>query len=169
MALVRYQSPDDSSFLVFDTLRFRVDHAVFLLRADLLQNSIREMIEERRDWNLQAMKLVQENQRLESCLEWLETLGDDLEMVAIPELKHEPAIDLVADHLIGESEFARAYCAVCEAEYTAQQVSREPWKFEEDGVTVRGLRTLCPSGHTIHVLTEGIDAPDLESSDDQLL
>ena len=56
-------------------------------------------LEERREWNLQAMKLVQETRRLESCLEWLGTLGDDPETVAIPELKHEPAIDLVADRL----------------------------------------------------------------------
>jgi hypothetical protein len=166
MAFVRYQSPDDTAFLVFDASRFRVDHAVFLLRTAPLRASIGEKLEERRDWNLQAMKLVEENRRLESCLEWLESLGDDPDLVAIPELKHEPAIDLVADALIGEGEFERAFCTACEAEYAAELIAREPWQFEEDGVTVRGRRSICPNGHTIHVLTEGIDAPDLEAPDD---
>ncbi len=166
MAFVRYQSPDDSAFLVFDASRFRVDHAIFLLQAAPLRAAISQKLAERRDWNLEAMKLAQETRRLESCLEWLESLGDDPDKVAIPDLKHEPAIDLVADALIGEGRFERAFCTACEADYPADHVSRDPWRFEEDGVTVRGLRSLCPNGHTIHVLTEGIDAPDLESSDD---
>jgi hypothetical protein len=166
MAFVRYQSPDDTAFLVFDASRFRVDHALYLLRAAPLRARIAGLIEERRDWNLPAMKLVEEVRRLESCLEWLESLGDELGAVAIPELKHEPAIDLVADRLIGEGEYEKAFCTACEVEYPAEQVAREPWRFEEEGVTVRGLRSLCPAGHTIHVLTEGIDAPDLESPDD---
>ena len=33
LAFVRYQSPDDSAFLVFDASRFRVDHGIFLLEA----------------------------------------------------------------------------------------------------------------------------------------
>ncbi len=166
MAFVRYQSPDDSAFLVFDASRFRVDHAIFLLRVASLHDAIVDKLEERRDWNLQAMKLVQEDLRLKSCLAWLELLDDDPEMVAIPELRHEPAIDLVADALIGEGEFERAFCIACEAEYAAELIAREPWQFEEDGVTVRGRRSICPNGHTIHVLTEGIDAPDLEAPDD---
>jgi hypothetical protein len=165
MAFVRYQSPDDSSFLVFEVSRFRVDHAIFLLKAAPLRAKIAEKLEERRDWNLEAMKLAQESRRLESCLEWLETLGDDPDTVAIPELKHEPAIDLVADRLIGDGEFEKAFCTACETEYTADQVDREHWQFEEEGVTVRGRRSICPNGHTIHVLTEGIDAPDLETTD----
>jgi hypothetical protein len=163
MAFVRYQSPDDSSFLVFDASRFRVDHAIFLLRVDPLRALIVEKLEERRDWNLEAMKLVQETRRLESCLEWLDTLGDDPDLVATPELKHEPALDLVADALIGEGEFERAFCSGCEAEYMAEQIHRSPWQFEEDGVTIRGRRSLCPSGHILHVLTDEIDVPDLES------
>ena len=166
MAFVRYQSPDDTTFLVFDRSRFRLDHAIFLLEAAPLRAAIAGKLEERRDWNLPAMKLVEENRRLESCLEWLGTLGDDPDAVAIPELKHEPAIDLVADALIGDGEFERAFCTACEAEYTAGQVRRDPWRFEEDGVTVNGRRSTCPNGHTIHALTEGIDAPDLESPGD---
>lgn len=166
MAYVRYQSPDDPAFQVFDVSRFRVDHAVFLLPVAPLRARIVEKLEQRRDWDLRAMKLVEETRRLDSCLEWLETLSDDPDEVAIPELKHEPAIDLVADALIGDSEFERTYCIACEAEYRANQVTREPWRFEEEGVAIRGLRSTCPNGHTIHVLTEAIDAPDLESPDD---
>jgi hypothetical protein len=166
MAFVRYQSPDDTAFLVFDASRFRVDHAIFLLKAAPLRDRIAEKLEERRDWNLQAMKLVEETRRLESCLEWLGTLGDDPDTIAIPELKHEPAIDLVADAMIGDGEFERAFCTACEAEYAAELIGRASWQFEEEGVTIKGRRSICPNGHTIHVLTEGIDAPDLESPDD---
>ena len=158
MAYVRYQSPDDPAFTVFDKSRFRVDHAIFLLRPAPLRARIAELIEERRDWNLRAMKLVEEARRLESCLEWLESLGDELDAVAIPELKHEPAIDLVADRLIGDGHYERAICPACEADYPPGEVAREPWEFEEEGVTIRGFRSLCPAGHTIHVLTEEIDA-----------
>jgi hypothetical protein len=165
MAFVRYQSPDDTAFLVFDASRFRVDHALFLLKVGPLRVAIASKIDERRDWNLSAMKLVEETRRLESCLEWLETLGDDPDTVAIPELKHEPAIDLVADALIAEADYEKAFCTACEAEYAAELIRREPWRFEEDGVTVHGRRSTCPNGHTIHVLTEGIDAPDLEAED----
>jgi hypothetical protein len=166
MPLVRYQSPDDNSFTVFDRTRFRVEHALFLLRLGPLFESLRAKLDEQRDWNLQAMKLVEETRRLESCLEWLGTLGDDPETVAIPELKHEPAIDLVADAMIGDGEFERAFCTACEAEYAAELIGRASWQFEEEGVTIKGRRSICPNGHTIHVLTEGIDAPDLESPDD---
>ena len=90
-------------------------------------------------------------------------MGDDPDRVAIPELKHEPAIDLVADALIGEGEYEKAFCTACEAEFTAEQVAQELWRFEEDGVAIRGRRSICPGGHTIHVLTDEIDVPDLES------
>ena len=40
MAFVRYQSPDESAFLVFDASRFRVDHAIFLLEAAPLRARI---------------------------------------------------------------------------------------------------------------------------------
>ena len=163
MAFIRYQSPDDTAFLVFDASRFRVDHAIFLLKVAPLRARIVEKLGERRDWDLRAMKLVEETRRLDSCLERLETLSDDPDAVAIPELKHEPAIDLVADALIADGEFERTFCTACEAEYAAELIRREPWQFEEEGVAVHGRRSTCPNGHTIHVLTEGIDAPDLEA------
>ena len=166
MAFVRYQSPDEPSFTAFDVSRFRVDHATFLLRVAPLRALIGEKLEEQAGWNLPAMKLVEENRRLASCLEWLETLGDDADVVAIPDLKHEPAIDLVADRLIGDGEYQRAYCPACQAEYRPGEVTRDAWEFEEDGVTVRGVRSVCRRGHTIHVLTEGIDAIGLEGPDD---
>ena len=162
MATVRYQSPDDTSFLVFDESRFRIDHGIFLLRVAPLRARVEEKLEEQRDWNLRAMKLVEENRRLNSCLEWLDTLGDDPDLVAVPELKHEPAIDVVADRLIGDGGFERAFCPACRSDYSPGELARDAWEFEEGGVTVRGIRSLCRQGHTIHVLTEGIDAPDLE-------
>lgn len=165
MALVRYQSPDDSAFLVFDVSRFRVEHGVFLLQVDALRRSIAAKVEERAGWNLAAMKLLEEHRRLVSCLEWLDTVGDDLEIVEVPELKHEPAIDLVANGLIAEGQFGRAYCPGCQMDYRPDEVIKEPWRFEEDGVGVRGRRSVCPAGHTIHTLTDEIDAPDLESDD----
>ena len=166
MAFIRYQSPDDPAFTVFETSRFRVDHAIFLLRIAPLRGRIRDKLEEQRDWNLQAMKLVEENRRLASCLDWLDSIQDEPDSVVIPELKHEPALDVVADGLIGEGHYERVFCPACEVEYRAEQVTREPWRFEEDGVTVRGNRSTCREGHTIHVHTEEIDAIDLEASDD---
>ena len=166
MAFIRYQSPDDSAFTVFDTTRFRVDHAIFLLRLDPLRERIKETLEEHSHWNLQAMKLVEENRRLVACLDWLDSIPHDSDSVIIPELKHEPALDVVADGLIGEGHYERVFCPACEIEYHAEQITREPWEFEEDGVTVRGLRSICQRGHTIHVRTDVIDALDLESPDD---
>ena len=166
MAFIRYQSPDDSTFTVFDTSRFRVDHAIFLLRLEPLRVRIREKLEEQRNWNLPAMKLVEENRRLASCLEWLDSIPHDSDSVLIPELKHEPALDVVADGLIGEGQYERVYCPACEIEYRPEQIAREPWEFEEEGVTLRGQRSTCPGSHTIHVHTEGIDALDLETPDD---
>ncbi len=165
MVLVRYQSPDDSSFLVFDRLRFRVDHGQFLLQIAPLKASLAAKLDEQRGWNLVAMKLVQENQRISACLEWLEMLGDDPDLVAIPALKDEPALDLVANRLIGDRAFDRVYCPACESEYRVEGISNEPWAFEEEGVTVRGRRSLCGQGHTIHVLTEEVDVPDIEFAD----
>ena len=168
MATVRYRSPDAAAFLVFDRSRFRVDHAEFLLGIAPLRAAIVGKLEEHRGWDLRAMKLVQENRRLESCLEWLETLADDPsdDVVAVPGFEHEPAIDLIADRLVGDGDYAKALCPACEAAYDAGQIRRDPWRFEEGGVTVRGLRSTCPNGHTIHAMTEGIDAPDLEAADD---
>ncbi len=61
----------------------------------------------------------------------------------------------------------RAFCPACEIEYPGRPDRRaNPGQFEEEGVTVRGRRSICPIGHTIHVLTEGIDAPDLEFYDE---
>lgn len=154
MPLIRYQSPDDSSFLVFDVLRFRVDHGLFLLKIKPLKQSLADRLEEQRDWNLEAMKLFQENRRVAACLEWLESLGDDSEQVVIPDLKDEPAIDIVANRLIGEREYDRVFCTACEVEYQAGQIRLEPWAFEEDGVTVRGQRSLCRQEHIIHVQTD---------------
>jgi hypothetical protein len=167
MATVRFRSPDDPAFLVFDRSRFRVDHAEFLLLIPPLRASIRSKLEEHRGWDLRAMKLVQENSRLESCLEWLETLDDDPDddVVILPGFEHEPAIDLLADRLVGDGAYFKALCPSCEAAYDADQIRRDPWQFEEDGVAVRGLRSTCPNGHTIHALIEEIDAPDLEAPD----
>jgi hypothetical protein len=166
MAFIRYQSPDDPAFTVFDISRFRVDHAVFLLRVDPLRERIKAKLEEQRHWNLEAMKLAEENRRLAACLEWLESLKGDPDAVFIPELKHEPALDVVADEVIGEGHYEQVFCPACEIEYHAEQVAREPWAFSEEGVTTKGVRSICGAGHTIHVLTKGIDALDLELPDD---
>jgi hypothetical protein len=164
MAFVRYQSPDDSPFLVFDQVRFRVEHGLFLLKLTPLKASLAAKLAEQSGWNLVAMKLVQENRRLSACLEWLETIADEPELVVIPDLKDEPAIDLVANQLIGSREYERVFCPACEAEYRAEEIEIEPWAFEEEGVTVRGHRSLCGKGHTIHIQTDEIDAGDLELS-----
>jgi hypothetical protein len=165
MAFVRYQSPDDSSFLVFDQSRFRVDHGLFLLEVEALKASLVAKLDEQRDWNLEAMKLAQENRRISDCLEWLESLADDPELVAIPGLKDEPALDLVANRLIADRKYARVYCPPCEAEYRAEQIQIEPWSFEEDDVTVRGRRSLCLNRHTIHVMTDEVDVGEIELVD----
>jgi hypothetical protein len=162
MALVRYQSPDDSSFMVFDQLRFRVEHGLFLLKAEAVKASLAAKLAEQSRWNLEAMKLVQENRRVAACLEWLETLADDPDLVAIPALKDEPAIDLVANRLIADRQYDRVFCPACEAESRPEAICLEPWSFEEDGVTVRGQRSVCGGGHTLHVQTDEIDAGDLE-------
>ena len=166
MAFIRYQSPDDPAFTVFDVSRFRVDHAVFLLRLEPLRERIGAKLEEQRHWNLQAMKLLEENRRLAACLEWLESLKGDPDAVFIPEMKHEPALDVVADGLIGEGHYERVFCPACEWNIGAADIIGEPWEFEEEGVTTRGIRSICRQGHTIHILIEGIDAIDLESPDD---
>ena len=166
MAFVRFQSPDDTAFTVFDTSRFRVDHGIFLLRVAPLRQRIEEKLEEQKGWDLRVMKLVEENRRLASCLDWLSTLAEDGEKVVIPDLKDEPAIDLVADRLIGDGQYERAYCPRCDTAYSPDEVTRESWEFEEGGVTVRGRRSICRQGHTIHVVTDAIDAPEIELSDD---
>ncbi len=112
------------------------------------------------------MKLVEENRRLASCLEWLQSLDEGGDEVLVPDLNHEPAIDLVADRLIGDGHFEHAYCPACETAYSPEEVAREPWSFEEEGVTVRGRRSACRQGHTIHVVTDAIDAPEIELKDD---
>jgi hypothetical protein len=165
MAFVRYQSPDDSSFLVFEVSRFRFEHGLFLLKLEPLKAYLAAKLAEQSGWNLVAMKLVQENQRLSACLEWLETIGDDPDVVVIPGLKDEPAIDIVADRLIIDREFDRVFCPACSLEYRAEETTIEPWAFEEEGVTVKGRRSLCGQGHTIHALTDEIDAPEIEIED----
>src|SRR4051812_25393889 len=99
MPLIRHQSPDDPAFVVFDKARFRVEHGVFYLRPDSIRARIAEILEEHQGWDLRVMKLVQENQRLRDCDEWLSSLPAGDEGVVVPELKHEPAIDRVADRL----------------------------------------------------------------------
>jgi hypothetical protein len=165
MALVRYQSPDDTSFLVFDQLRFRVDHGLFLLQVEPLKASLAAKLEEQRGWNLDAMKLVQENRRVSACLEWLETIADDPDLVLIPDLKDEPAIDLVANRLIADRQYDRVFCPACEAEYRAEVIGLETWSFEEDGVVVRGRRSVCAQKHTIHIMTDEIDVGEIELSE----
>ena len=165
MAFVRYQSPDDTSFLVFDSHRFRVEHGLFLLQLPPLKEAIRARLDEQRDWNLRAMKLVQENQRLSSCLEWLETLQVGTEEVVLPDLKHEPAIDVVANRLIADHHYLKMFCPACEVEHTPDRIAVEAWSFEEDGTTVRGRRSVCPNAYTVHILTEEIETLDLENPD----
>ncbi len=165
MAFVRFQSPDEPAFTVFDASRFRVEHGVFLLRLAPLRERIETKLEEHKGWDLRVMKLVEENRRLVSCLEWLRSLPDEGDDVATPDLKDEPAIDLVANGLIGDGHFERAFCPACEAAYAPKEVTREPWEFEQEGVTVRGRRTACRQGHTIHVVTDAIDAPEIELDD----
>jgi hypothetical protein len=165
MAFIRYQSPDDSSFLVFDLVRFRVEHGLFLLKLAPLKASLAAKLAEQSTWNLVAMKLVQENRRVAACLEWLETIADDPDTVVIPDLKDEPAIDLVANQLIGERAYDRVFCPGCEAEYRAEAIGVEPWAFEDEGMTVHGRRSVCGQGHTIHVQTDEIDAPEIEFED----
>ncbi len=167
MPLIRYRSPDASAFVAFDQSRFRVEHGLFDLWPDALARRLVEAIDLRSGWNLPAMKLVEEDRRLRSCLEWLESLpgtGDD--EVLIPDLRHQPAIDLVADHLIGDGQFERVLCPPCETVYEPARVRREPWEFEEDGITIRGRQTLCPGGHAIHVVRDHVDVPGIELPDD---
>jgi len=166
MSTVRYRSPDDPAFVVFDKARFRVEPATFHLRLGPLRRGLAAAIAERGGWNLAAMKLVEEDRRLRSCLEWLEGLPEDGEGPVVPELVHEPALDLVADALIGDGEYERAECPACGATYAPAEVGRGPWAFEDAGITVRGRRSTCPRGHTIHALTDLIDDPGMESRDD---
>jgi len=166
MPLIRYLSPDDPAFLDFDKARFRVEHGVFYLRPGSIRARIAEILEEHRGWNLQALKLVQENRRLQACSEWLESLPVVDEGVVVPELKHEPAIDLVADRLIGDGDYERVECPICLASYEPDEVGLEDWEFEEEGTTIHGRRTVCRQGHTIHALRDSIDAPGIELEGD---
>ena len=166
MALVQYQSPDDPAFMVFDETRFRVEHGIFHLRAWPLRGLLAEILDSHAGWDLDRMKLVAENRRVRDCLEWLDSLPAGSDDILIPELIHEPAIDLVADALIGRKQYDRVICPACLVAYSPERVALDLWEFAEEDVTVRGRRTSCPQGHTIHVLTEAIDAPDLESPDD---
>ena len=167
MPAIQYRSPDDPAFVVFDRARFRVEHAAFHLRPGALRRALADAIAERAGWNLAAMKLVEEDRRLRACLEWLEKLpGDDGDLIIAPDLVHEPALDVVADGLIGSGEYDRTECPACQALYAPADVTREPWAFEEGGITVRGRRSTCPGGHTLHVMTDLIDTPELEIEDD---
>ncbi len=162
MAIVRYRSPDAPAFVVFEKARFRVEHGAFALRPAPLRRRVAAVLEDRRGWNLAAMKLVEEDRRLRACLEWLEAIPDRGDEVVVPDLVHEPALDVVADALIGDGEYERVECPSCEASYAPDEVSREAWTFEEDGVTVHGRRSTCPRGHTIHALIDLVDALDPE-------
>jgi len=162
MTTVRYRSPDDPAFVVFDKARFRIEHATFHLRFDPIRRALAAAIAEREGWNLAAMKLVEEDRRLRSCLEWLNKLPAAAEGPVSPDLVHEPAIDVVADTLIGAGEYDRAECPACDVAYAAAEIAREPWAFDEKGVSVRGRRSTCPRGHTLHALTDLIDDPGIE-------
>jgi hypothetical protein len=162
MPFVRYQSPDDPAFVVFDRARFRVEHGVFYLRPGSIRARIAEILEEHRGWDLRIMKLVEENRRLQACSDWLESLPVVDEEVVVPELKHQPAIDLVADRLIGDGDYERVECPICLASYAPDEVELEAWEYEEEGMTVHGRRTVCGKGHTIHALRDLIDAPGIE-------
>ncbi|WP_435007711.1 hypothetical protein P12x_004976 [Tundrisphaera lichenicola] len=166
MPLVRYQSPDDSAFVVFDQARFRVEHGIFLLRPGAILARIREVLEEHRDWDLRVMKLMAENQRLQACADWLEKLPSEEEAIVQPELVHEPAIDRVADHLIGAGDFVGVECPACSAAYSPEQVRRESWEFEEEGTAIRGRNTICPQGHILHALRDSIEVPGIELEGD---
>jgi hypothetical protein len=166
MPLVRYQSPDDPAFTVSGQSRFRVNHGVFYLRKAPLRDRISEILADQEGWNLAAMKLVQENRRLRACLEWLDSLPAEGEEVVVPELIHEPAIDLVADRLIGDAAYERAECPACAATYAQAEVQVEAWAYIDDGVTVRGRRSNCPRDHTIHALTDVIEDPEIGLMDD---
>ena len=165
MALVRYQSPDDSSFLVFDRSRFRLDHGLFLLTSNTLRDQLLASLATQSGWNLEWMKLVHENKRIAACVEWLETLPADDDAVATPGLSHEPAIDLVANRLIADRSYVRVICPACSQDFPPSEITVEPWAFEEDGTTIRGRRSLCPGGHTLHVTTDEVEVPDLEVED----
>lgn len=166
MPLVRYQSPDDPAFAAFDRSRFRVEHGTFYLRPDRIRFRIGEVLDRHRDWDLAVMKLVEEDRRLRACSDWLDSLPPGGEDPVVPDLKHEPAIDRVADRMIGDGEFARVDCPACPASYAPGEVTREPWEFEEDGTTLRGRRTLCGRGHPIHAIRDEVEAPGIELDDD---
>jgi hypothetical protein len=166
MSLVRYQSPDDPAFVVFDRPRFRVEHGVFYLRSASIRAGIAVILEQHRGWDLRIMRLVEENRRLQACSEWLESLPAGDREVVVPELKHEPAIDLVADGLIGDRDYDRVDCPICLASYAPEEIVLEAWEYEEDGTSVHGRKTLCGRGHTIHALRDSIDAPGIEMESD---
>ncbi len=162
MSVIPYRSPDDPAFVVFDRARFRVDHAIFFLRPAPLRREIEAILGARAGWNLEAAGLLAEDKRLRACLEWLETVAEAGDDVVAPRLEHEAAIDVVAGPLIAEGEFERAACPACDSLYVPDRIAREPWEAAEDGVTVRGHRSVCPQGHVIHASTDLVDVPDLE-------
>ena len=166
MPVVRYQSPDDPAFVVFDKARFRVEHGLFYLRVESVRQKLAEVLEVHAGWHLEFMKLVEENRRVQACVEWLDALPGDTEQVHIPELVHEPAIDLVANALIAHQEYDRVDCPACLASYATNAVSLDPWEFEDQGVILRGRRTVCPKGHTIHVVTDLIEDLEVETEGD---
>ena len=166
MPLIRYQSPDDPAFVVFDQSRFRVDHGVFLLHPCSIRARIGEILEEHRGWDLRILKLVAENQRLAACAEWLDAIEANDDRVILPELHYEPAIDLVADRLIGDGDFASVECPVCQASFTPEGVRRESWEFEEEGTAVLGRNTLCGRGHIVHAFRESVFVSGIELEGD---
>ncbi len=163
MAVIPHRSPDDPGFVAFDQTRFRIDHGLFFLRPGPLRDRIRGILDSRVGWNLEAAGLQAEDNRLRNCLEWLETLADFEDEVVPPPFEHEPAIDLVAAGSIAAGDFERAACPACNALYSPHQLAREPWEVAEDGVTLRGVQTVCPAGHILHASTDLVDVLDLES------
>ena len=91
MPVVRYRSPDDPAFVVFDKARFRVEPAELRpsgpsRSAEALESPPRlaGRLESR-----PVLKLVEEDRRIRACLEWLGTLGGDDDDLVTPELVHE--------------------------------------------------------------------------------
>ena len=166
MPVVPYRSPDEAAFVVFDKARFRVEHGIFYLRVGPLCRELAAVLEAHAGWNLEFMKLVEHDRRVRACLEWLESLPDDTGQVHPPDFVHEPALDVVANALIGRREYDRVDCPACVASYPADQIRLDPWEFEEEGVTLRGRASTCPGGHTVHVLTDVIDDLEIEVEGD---
>jgi hypothetical protein len=167
MALIRYQSSDDPGFVVFDQTRFRVDHGMFTLHSLAVEERVRALVAERAAWNVQALGLSRESRTLVACLELLENLREHSapDAIVLPDFYLEPALHMVAGPLITAGEYDRVECPHCRVSYPRDQVVLEPWAFEQDGVTARGHRSLCPAGHTLHAAVDVLESPGIEVED----